>query len=77
MFRPIDKLRNLFHDIKSFVKKDVLKAKIDGKKYNVIGKIGMYHLAIDVTGTNIKIGDLVYLDINPIHVDSKVRREYI
>ena len=34
-------------------------------------------MTIDITGSDIKINDTVYLDINPLHVDSKIRREYI
>ena len=77
MFRFVDKLRGLSHSIKSFLKKTNLKVTIDDKKYNIIGKVGMYHLAIDVTGSNIKVNDFVYLDVNPLHVDSKIRREYV
>ena len=77
MFRFIDKLRGLSHSIKDFLKKDNLKVMINDKKYNVIGKVGMYHMAIDITNSNIKINDKVYLDVNPLHVDGKIRREYI
>ena len=77
MFRFVDNLRNLKHSINRFLKKDNLKVTINNKKYNVIGKVGMYHLAIDITGSDIKIGDFVYLDVNPIYVDGKIRREYI
>ena len=27
--------------------------------------------------SNVNINDLVYLDVNPLHVDGKIRREYI
>jgi alanine racemase len=77
MFRVVDKLRNLSHSIKSFLNKTNLRVTINNKKYNVIGKVGMYHLAIDITGTDIEINDLVYLDVNPLHVDGKIRREYV
>ena len=77
MFRFVDNLRNLKHSINRFLRKENLKVTINNKKYNVIGKVGMYHLAIDITNSNIKIGDFVYLDVNPIHVDGKIRREYI
>ena len=77
MFRFVDKLRNLSHSIKNFLKKDNLKVIINDKKYNVIGKVGMYHMAIDITNSNIKINDIVYLDVNPLHVDGKIRREYV
>ena len=77
MFRFVDKLRALSHSIKSFMKKTNLKVTINDEKYNVIGKVGMYHLAIDVTDSNIKVNDIVYLDVNPLHVDGKIRREYV
>lgn len=77
MFRFIDKLRELSHSIKRFLKKENLKVTINDKKYNIIGKVGMYHIAIDITNSNVKIDDIVYLDINPLHVDGKIRREYV
>ena len=77
MFRFVDKLRNLSHSLKRFLKKESFKVNINNKNYNIIGKVGMYHIAIDITGSDVKINDLVYLDINPLHVDSKIRREYI
>ena len=77
MFRFVDKLRNLSQGIKRFLKKETLRVTINDKKYNIIGKVGMYHIAIDITGSNVKTNDFVYLDINPIHVDGKIEREYI
>ena len=77
MFRFVDKLRNLSHSLKNFLNKNRLKVTIEGKEYNIIVKVGMYHVAIDITNSNIKIGDIVYLDINPLHVDERIRREYI
>lgn len=77
MFRFVDKLRRLSHSIKNFLKKISLRVTINDKKYNIIGKVGMYHLAIDITDSNVKVDDLVYLDVNPLHVDSKIEREYV
>lgn len=77
MFRFVDKLRDLSHSIKSFLNKGKLRVTINDRKYNVIGKVGMYHLAIDITGSDVKVNDFVYLDVNPLHVDSKIRREYV
>jgi len=77
MFRLVDKLRGLSHSIKNFLRKNNLKVTINNRKYNVIGKVGMYHLAIDITGTDINVNDFVYLDVNPLHVDGKIRREYV
>ena len=77
MFRFVDKLRELSHSIKGFLRKTSLRVTINDKKYNVIGKVGMYHMTIDITGSDININDTVYLDVNPLHVDSRIRREYV
>ena len=77
MFRLVDKLRNLSHSIKSFFKKQNLKVTINDKKYNIIGKLGMYHMAIDITNSDVKIGDFAYLEVNPLYIDSKIERKYV
>ena len=77
MFRFVDKLRVLSHSIKAFFNKDSFTVKIYNKKYNIIGKVGMYHIAIDINGTDIKVNDEVYIDVNPLDVNAKIRREYI
>ena len=77
MFRFVDKLRNLSHSIKSFFKKQNLKVTINDKKYNIIGKLGMYHMAIDITNSDVKIGDFAYLEVNPLYIDSKIERKYV
>ncbi len=77
-YRIRDKIRYLYNDVKDFFKNKQLKVIINDKKYTVMGKIGMYHIAIDITNNDeININDEVYLDINPLYVDSSVRREYI
>lgn len=78
VFRLIDKIRYLYNDIKNLFKDKKLKVTIANQKYKLMGKIGMYHMAIDITGSeNIKINDTIDLDINPIYVDSGIRREYV
>ena len=85
MFRKIDRLRYVVRDIKdSFKDKslyvNILCKKDDQKEYTrckVLGRIGMYHLSVDVTGKNIEIGNEVKLDVSPMFVDSSIRREYI
>ena len=77
-YRFIDKLRYLYNDVKNIFKDKKLKVTIGNKKYRLVGKIGMYHMAIDITGSeNIKTNDNIELDINPLYVDSSIRREYI
>lgn len=76
MFRFRDKLRYTINDIRNFFKKQSLKVKINGKKYNILGRLGMYHITIDIKEDDIAIGDEVILDVSPIYVDSSIRREY-
>lgn len=76
MFRTIDKLRYLYNDIKRFFKKEHLYVKMNDKKYKVLGRLGMYHVAIDITNIDVKIGEQVLLDVSPLYVDSLIRREY-
>lgn len=76
MFRLIDKLRYLYNDVKRLFKKENLYVTINEKKYRVIGRLGMYHAAVDITNSDVKIGDEAYLDISPFYVDSLIRREY-
>lgn len=77
MFRTVDKMRYLSNDIKSLFRKKSLKVKINDKSYNVVGRLGMFHITVDVTNSNVKIGDEVILDVSPLYVDSNIRREYI
>lgn len=77
MFRFVDKLRNLYRNLKSFLKKQSLKVTINEKKYNIIGKLGMYHMEIDITNSNVNVNDIVYIDVNPMYLNSDIRREYI
>ena len=55
MFRFRDKLRN----IKEIIKKNKIEIEINGKKYPIIGKVGMYHITVDITGSDIKEGDII------------------
>jgi len=75
-FRFIDNLRELYHSIKAFVKNNKLKVFINGKRYEVVGKVGMYHINVNIGKDNINPGDEVIIDINTLHVDSKIKRVY-
>ena len=77
-YRMIDKIRYLYNSVKDLFKDKKLKITIANKKYKVLGKIGMYHMVVDITGSdNIKTNDNIELDINPLYVDSGIRREYV
>ena len=36
----------------------------------------MYHVIVDVTGENVKQGNIATLEINPLYVCKEIRREY-
>lgn len=76
-FKFIDKVRILKDSLVSFLKKDRIYVVINGKRCTVLGKVGMNHVAIQVTDGDVSIGDTVYLEVSPILVNSKIRREYI
>ena len=76
LFRVIDKLRFIKNDIKNLFKKGALYVKINNENYKVLGRVGAYHIIIDITDKQVKIGDKVIIDVNPKFVDSSIRREY-
>jgi alanine racemase len=76
MFRPIDKLRYIVRDVKDSLKRQQLQVEINDKKYNVLGRIGMYNVVIDITGKDVNINDEAKFNVNPMYVDSSIRREY-
>ena len=76
MFRTIDKLRYIVRDIKDFFKKQKIYIKIKDKNYEIIGRIGTYHIICNIYNSDIKIGNKVIINVNPKFVDSSIRREY-
>ncbi|MCI8290834.1 MAG: alanine racemase [Clostridia bacterium] len=76
-FKFIDKVRILKNSLQAFFKNDRIYVLISGKEFPVIGKVGMNHIAVDITGENIKLNTKVKLEISPILVSSKIRREYV
>jgi alanine racemase len=76
MFRTIDKLRYIVRDIKDFFKKQKIYIKIKDKNYEIIGRIGTYHIICNISNSDIKIGNKVIINVNPKFVDSSIRREY-
>ncbi len=76
MFRTIDKIRYIVRDIKDALKKQQIFVTINGKKHPILGRVGTYHVTVDITGNDIKIGDEVIFNTNIKHIDSSIRREW-
>ncbi len=51
-------------------------AHINGNRYPVLGFIGLTSLMIDITGSDVAIGDMADFTVNPIFVDSGIKRDY-
>ena len=65
-------------EIKKIFTKPNLNVIIRNKNYNIIGRIGMYHAIVDITGANnIEKGDEVILNASPIYINSNIERKYI
>ena len=74
MFRPIDKLRYIVRDIKDAFKSKQLYVTINGEKCKVLGRLGMFHVSVDITDKSIKVNDEVKFEVSPMFVDSNITR---
>ncbi len=76
MFRPIDKLRYIVRDVKDAFKNKKLYVNINGEKCEVLGRLGMFHVSVDITNKVINVNDEVHFDVSPMFVDSNITRDY-
>lgn len=76
MFRKIDKIRYIVRDIKDALKKQQLKVNINGQRCNILGRVGTYHVTVDITGKDVNINDEVVFNTSIKHIDSSIRREW-
>ena len=77
MFRFVDKLRYLVGDFKDFFRNKGMYVNINDEKCKILGRVGTYHLTVDISGKNVNIGDEVVVDINPKYLDSSIQRLFI
>lgn len=69
-------LHSVLSQLKKYLNKKQMYVKINGRMYSVIGEIGLSHTAVDVTGSDVKIGDLATVDISPLMVNPRIPRIY-
>ena len=74
--KEIITFRYVLSVFKSFLKKKQMYVKINGRMYHVIGEIGLSHTAVDITGSDVKPGDLASVDISPLMVNPRIERVY-
>ena len=74
--KEIITFRYVLSVFKSFLKKKQMYVKINGRMYHVIGGIGLSHTAVDITGSDVKPGDLASVDISPLMVNPRIERVY-
>ncbi len=75
-FRFIDCIRYAVHDILAAFKDMRTYVEVNGKRCPILGRISMFNVVLDVTGVDVKIGDKVMANCNPILIDSSIEREY-
>ena len=72
--RLIDKFRALKKDLFAITKDGTRYVEIKDKKYPILGRIGMKNFMIDISDSNIQVGDKVKIDINLILSNQNVER---
>lgn len=72
-----DNVISVLMEIKKIFKDNSYKVEINGNEYKVIGRLGMYHAEVDITGADVKVGDEVIVkSISPLETSENIKREY-
>ncbi len=75
-YRFVDVLRRTASNLRRFICRRRMYVTINGKRARVIGHVGMLHTVADVSGTKVKAGDRVLMEVNPILVPANIERIY-
>lgn len=74
--KEIADFHSVLSQLKKFLKKQQMYVRINGRMYSVIGEIGLSHTAVDITGSDVKVGDTASVDISPLMVNPRIPRIY-
>ena len=66
LFRFRDCVRAILSSIRNIFSRKSLTVQIGERSFRVIGRVGMVHTCVDVTGADVKIGDHAIIQINPL-----------
>jgi len=72
--RLIDKFRMIKSGLMALTKDGTRYVEIKEKKYPILGRIGMKNFMVDISNSDIQIGDKVKIDINLVLANQKVKR---
>ena len=71
-------IKDIIKTILKLFKKEKFKVIINNKKYNTVGRFGMFHTVINIENDDIKVNDIVKIeDLHVAHANPNIRREYI
>lgn len=76
-YRFRDYILYILSESKKFFTKSKIGVTVNGKKAYVLGHIGQGHTVIDITGMDVKAGDMAIFDINSIFVNPTIPRVYV
>ena len=72
-----DNIVSILIEVKKLFKNNSYKVEINNKMYNIIGRVGMFHADVDITGSDIKVGDEVIIpSLVPLEINENIKREY-
>lgn len=74
--KEIADFHSVLSQLKKFINKKQMYVKINGRMYSVIGEIGLSHTAVDITDSDVKVGDIASVDISPLMVNPRIKRIY-
>ena len=66
--RAVDCIRGGLRELKNLLKRPKTCVTISGKRCPIVGAIGSLHCAVDVTGVECKVGQVVEMQISPMHI---------
>ena len=75
--KRLSKLKDAVKGLAKAFGDDRIYGYVNGKKVPVAGKISQHCLALDVTGVDCAVGDVVRFSANPLFVPSGVERVYV
>lgn len=74
--KEIADFHSVLSQLKKFLKQQQMYVRINGRMYSVIGEIGLSHTAVDITDSDVKVGDTASVDISPLMVNPRIPRIY-